>query len=281
LGVLMLLGVVCVIDSAILGSLLTPIKADWGLSDEQLGRLASSFTVAGLVGAPLFALLANRIGRKATLLAGVVIWSPASVASGFAGGVAALLFWRVLTGFGEAAYNGRVPSWLADLYRPRWRNLVFSLYMLRNKIGAALALVIGSWVAERYDWQVALWVSGIPGLLLALGLLPLREPSPGQSEGMVASLQRPRLRASLQVFRHAGFLLHLAWLSLFWIAMNGQFWIPAYLHRVYGLTNPQAAGFMAQVCCTRCRRGWLAAISPASICAGAPAASPCSWRRPR
>lgn len=118
---LLALGVVCVMDAMIIASLLTPIKNEFGFSDEQIGRLSSLFTLAGIVGAPVFGFLANRLGRKVVLLAGVLLWSVAAAATGLAEGFAGLLLWRIVTGFGEAAYNSLAPSWLADLYRPKWR----------------------------------------------------------------------------------------------------------------------------------------------------------------
>ncbi|RTL27898.1 MAG: MFS transporter, partial [Rhodocyclaceae bacterium] len=176
LALLLALGVVCVMDAMIIASLLTPIKNEFGFSDEQIGRLSSLFTLAGIVGAPVFGFLANRLGRKVVLLAGVLLWSVAAAATGLAEGFAGLLLWRIVTGFGEAAYNSLAPSWLADLYRPKWRNLVFSLYMLKNKIGAALALAVGGWVAARYGWRAAFFVAGVPGIALFLALLWVREP---------------------------------------------------------------------------------------------------------
>ncbi|MFT8211430.1 MAG: MFS transporter [Symbiopectobacterium sp.] len=195
LALIWMLGVVCVLDSAIISSLLTPIKAEFGFSDEQMGRFSSMFTLAGILGAPIMGTLDNRFSRKTVLLIGATVWSVASLSTGLATGFLGLLFWRVLTGT-------VAPGWLADLYRPRWRNVFFSLYMLRNKIGTAAALALGSLLASEYGWRTAFFVAGLPGIVLVL---------------------------------------------LFFIAMSVQIWIPAYLHRVFALTNPQASGFLAQV----------------------------------
>ncbi|WP_079437479.1 MFS transporter [Zoogloea sp. LCSB751] len=249
LALLLALGVVCVMDAMIIASLLTPIKNEFGFSDEQIGRLSSLFTFAGIVGAPVFGFLANRLGRKAVLLTGVLLWSVAAAATGLAEGFAGLLLWRIVTGFGEAAYNSLAPSWLADLYRPKWRNLVFSLYMLKNKIGAALALAVGGWVAAQYGWRAAFFVAGVPGLALALALVWVREPELGGSEARAAGgakAERPDFRASLAVFRSPGYVLHGAALVFFFTAMSVQMWIPAFLHRVHGLANQQASAFLAQ-----------------------------------
>jgi predicted MFS family arabinose efflux permease len=247
LTLLLALGVVWVMDSMIIGALLTPIKNHFGLGDEQAGRLSAAFTLAGIVGAPTFGYLANRYGRKPVLFSGVLVWSLASFASGWADGFIALLFWRALTGFGEAAYAALTPSWIADLYRPRWRNFVFSLYMVKNKVGSALALALGGWLAAEYGWRTAFYVAGAPGLLLAIGLLWQREPIPGESDGATARAPALSLRKGLAVFRHPGYLLHSVALVFFFIGMTAQIWIPAYLHRVYDIPNRQAAAFLAQV----------------------------------
>ncbi|MCL2891763.1 MFS transporter [Brenneria tiliae] len=250
LTLIWLLGIVCVLDSMIIASLLTPIKAEFGFTDEQIGRLSSMFTLAGLIGAPIFGVLANRFGRKAVLLTGVAIWSVSSIATGFAVGFLGLLFWRVATGFGEAAYNSLAPSWLADLYRPRWRNLVFSLYMLKNKVGTAAALALGGWLATEYGWRTAFFVAGLPGLLLAVLLLWVKEPAIGAHDdvgGTPLVAVKPGVRESLAVFRYPGYILHSLALLFFFIAMSVQIWIPAYLHRVFELGNQQASDFLAQV----------------------------------
>jgi MFS family permease len=260
LALLLLLGVVCVLDAAIIGALLTPIKNHFGLSDEQVGRISALFTFASLIGAPVFGYFANRYGRKPVLLAGVVLWSLSSIATGLTEGFVTLLIWRVLTGFGEAAYNGITPGWLADLYRPKWRNLVFSLYMLRNKIGQAAALALGAWLAAEYGWRTAFFVAGVPGLVLAFGLLFVREPAPGESDGAsnpvntnavsTNTTDRPArlsLREGLKVFRHPAYVLHISALLLFMTAMTAQLWIPAFLHRAYAVPNRDAANFLAQV----------------------------------
>lgn len=246
LTVMLLLGVVNIIDATIIGALLTPLKQEFGLSDEQLARLSSVFTFAGMVGAPIFGYFASRFGRKATIVVGAVVWSIGSIASGFSGGLVSLLLWRALTGFGEAAYNGLAPSWLADLYRPKWRSLVMSSYMVKNKVGAAIALALGGWAAAHYGWSGAFVIAGLPGLALAALLAFAKEPLPGASDGQ-ANARRVSFREGLAVVRYPGFLIHTAAVVLFFVGMSGQTWIPAYLHRVYGLPNKEASLFLAQV----------------------------------
>ena len=245
LSLMLTLGVVCMFDQSIIGALLTPIKTSLQLTDEQFARTAAGFTLAGMAGAPLFGWLANRFGRKIVLFGGIVLWSLASIGSGLAEGLGALLLWRALTGFGEASYQSLAPSWLADLYRPKWRNLVFSLYMLRNKIGGALAFGIGGWLAAQYGWHTAFIVAGLPGLVLALLLLLVHDPRPGASDGAAVLAAPLGFRQGLAVFRHGGFVLHCVALTLFFIGMTTQMWVPSYLTRTFQLSNQAASGFLS------------------------------------
>lgn len=248
LVVLLALGVVCTLDAFIISALITPIKDELALKDEMFGQIAAAFTAAGMIGAPLFGYLANRFGRKRALIGGAILWSLASSGGALASTLASLILWRGLTGFGEAAYQGLTPSWLSDLYDKRWRNFVFSLFMVRNKVGSAIGLALGAWLAAHYDWRAAFLVSGVPGLFLALGLLLLREPHAGAADGDEAGSYRLPLSEQIKVLKVPPYVAHLVALAFFYSGtMTAQVWAPAYLHRQFALSNQAASGFMAAV----------------------------------
>ena len=162
LVLLLATGTVCAMDNMVLSGLLTPIKADLHLSDAAFGSVSSASTLAGILGAPLFAVLAARFSRRSVLVGSIVLWSLASAGSALSTGLATLVLWRTLTSFGMAAYQGIVPGWLADLYNRKERNFVFSLFMLRNKLGSALAFGVGGWIAAHSNWHQAQTVTENP-----------------------------------------------------------------------------------------------------------------------
>lgn len=247
--VMLATGTVAAMESMILSGLLTPIKADLHLSDTAFGSVMAVSTLAGVIGAPLFALLTGRFGRKAVLVGTVVLWSLASAGSALAGGLPTLILWRALTSFGIAAYLGIAPGWLADLYDRKARNLVFALFMVRNKLGSALAFGLAGWIAARYGWHQAFLLTGLPGLVLALFLLFLPEPRPGHADGL--SVEAPRgasWKQQLAVLRIGPYVTHLLAFSLFLSGMmTAQMWLPPFLHRVHGVDNLHATGFLSTV----------------------------------
>jgi MFS family permease len=87
-----LLSLVCYVDRFILGALLTPLKTDLHLTDEQLGRLNVVFTAAYILIVPVAGYLGDRYRRKWYIFVSLVLWSFATVGSGWSKTFDALLF---------------------------------------------------------------------------------------------------------------------------------------------------------------------------------------------
>jgi MFS family permease len=245
---LLTLGVLCMIDAQIVGSLLTPIKNDLKLADEQFARITALGAFVALWANPLFGDLGNRFGRKKVVFGGLLLLGLGSIGSGLSAGYLALLSARVLVAFSAVSYYVLAPSWIADLYSPKWRNFVFTIYHLKNRVGVSAALIIGGWLAGHYNWHVAFIATGTATLAVVFLILLVREPHPGESDGHAdKSLARPSFREGLDVFRYKGYVLHALAYSFFMIGMYGQGWIPAYLYRTFHITNQEASTFLGTV----------------------------------
>ena len=101
------------------------LKAEWALSDTQLGSLTSVVALAvGILAVPL-SLLADRWGRVRAIVLMAVVWSVATAASAFAAGYDQLLLSRVFIGVGEAAY-GSVGLAVVLAVFPAYRRAAFT-----------------------------------------------------------------------------------------------------------------------------------------------------------
>ncbi len=233
------------LDRQILAAVLTPIKDELHLSDEQLGTIAAAFMLGYFLTSPLFGYLGDRLPRKGLIAAGVFVWSLGTVLSGHASSFTSLLCFRALVGFGEASFGTISPGWIADLFPARRRNNALSIFYLAIPVGSALGYILGAVLAARYGWRVAFFWAGAPGLLLALGLYFLREPARGASdpaETPGADPAPPGARAYLRLLRLPSFVLVVAGYVAQTFAMGGfAFWAPTFLHRVHGM-DLQAAG---------------------------------------
>jgi len=245
---LLVLGVLCMIDAQIVSSLLTPIKNDLKLADEQFARITAIGAFVALWVNPFYGYLGNTFGRKKVIFGGLLLLSVGSIASGLSAGYLALLVARVQVAFSAVSYNVLAPSWIADLYSPKWRNFVFTIYHLKNRVGVSSALILGGWLSAHYDWHTAFIVTGGATLAVVFLILLVREPYPGESDGHIdKSITHPSFREGLEVFKYKGYVLHTLAYSFFMIGMYGQSWIPAYLYRTFHITNQQASTFLGTV----------------------------------
>ena len=235
------------LDRYVVNQVVDPIQREFGLSDAQGGRLNTAFMVGYFLTAPFFGYLGDRIARKWLIAAGILVWSLGTVLTGLASGFHSLLGYRVLTGLGEASYAAICPSLISDAYGPDRRNNALTIFYVAIPIGAALGYLVGSQVGDAWGWRYAFIIAGLPGLVLAIGLLPFREPERGQSDGPGAgSIQKPVWSDVLKLLRLPDYNLVVWGFVAYTFAMAAfGFWAPTYLMRLLGMTQKQSGIFFS------------------------------------
>jgi len=147
------------------------VVEDLSLSNTQVGALGSGLSVTWALGAYFIGRWSDAIGRrKPFLLAAMVIFSFCSVLSGLAAGFGTLFASRVAMGAVEGPF---LPICLAIIIAAsadsrKGLNVGIVQNGFGALIGTALAPIVLVWLAETYSWRAAFYVSGIPGLVLAL-----------------------------------------------------------------------------------------------------------------
>ena len=233
------------LDRQLLGATLTPIKNELGLSDLWMGRLQTSFMWGYFLTSPIFGWLGDRFPRRWLIGAGVFVWSIGTLMTGHMSALGALVFFRVLVGFGEASFGTISPAWIADLFAGRQRNTAISVFYLAIPVGSALGYVIGSSVAAHYGWRAAFLWAGYPGLVLEGALFFLREPPRGAMDGPQAVVSSDGgWRAYLELFKYRRYLLVVAGYVAQTFAMGGfALWAPTFLYRVHHMELEAAGHF--------------------------------------
>ncbi len=207
LFVLVLVYIVNFIDRQILSILVGDIKRDLNVSDAQIGFLyGTAFAVFyALFGIPL-GRLADSWYRGRLMAMGLALWSSMTMLSGFANSFGMLAAARIGVGIGEASASPAAYSMISDRFPKERRATALSIYSSGLYIGGAVSLPIGGFVVSRWNaawpdtalaplglagWQAAFLAVGLPGLLLALWVLTLREPLRGESDGLPQPVVRP------------------------------------------------------------------------------------------
>src|SRR6478752_853991 len=163
------------IDRQVIVSLFPYMKADWGLSDKQLGALVSVVSVTVALGALPVALLADRASRVKSIVAMASLWSLATIACMFTRGYGQLLAARSLVGLGEAGYGSVGAALIASHFPSRMRSALLAGFFASASIGSVLGVMLGGLIAARWGWHAAFGVVGIPGLVLALLYIKVRD----------------------------------------------------------------------------------------------------------
>lgn len=205
--------------------------------DALIGLLGTAFMVVYMLGAPVFARLAERHSRWMIVGIGVILWSLASGGSGLAGTFIALLLTRCLVGVGEAAYGPVAPALISDYYPVKRRGQVLAWFFMAIPVGSALGYVFGDWVANgvfagRADgWRWAFYLVVIPGLVLGSWSWFRRDPPRGQADlGHGETLANVSRRDYLILLRTPSFVLCTLGMAAMTFAIGGiSFWMPYYL----------------------------------------------------
>ena len=173
------------IDRSIVGILAEPIKAEFALSDTQLGVLTGfAFAlVYATLGIPL-ALLADRSNRRNIIAVAIAVWSAMTALSGFATNYTQLVLARIGVGIGEAGSTPQSHSMIADLYPQHERARALGIFSLGISLGVMFGFLAGGVISSVWGWRAAFFVVGLPGLLLAIVVgLTVREPERGLADG--------------------------------------------------------------------------------------------------
>lgn len=175
-------------DRLILGLLAVDVGRDLAIGDSQLGLLVgTSFALVYAIGGVPLANMLDTGDRRKLVTIGCLVWSTATILSGFASGFYQLAVLRMGVAIGEAVLTPAAISMIADLFRQERRATPTTLYASMGALmgvgGLALCGVVvelAQWLAPSLgmvSWRLALVICGLPSLaLITIFWLTVKEP---------------------------------------------------------------------------------------------------------
>ena len=252
-GVLTVAYTVSFIDRQIMALMVEPIRRDLGISDTQISLLiglafALFYTVLGI---PI-ARLADRFNRKVIITTGIVVWCAMTAFCGLSKNYIQLFLARVGVGVGEAALGPSALSMMSDYFPRERRGRAIAVYNMGITLGSGLAMILGGHLidyvlntprihvplaGELYPWQAVFILVGLPGLVVALAMLTIREPARRermQAAGGGDQLPLPVV-VSFLTARWRMYLTHFFGMSTVAMLAYAMFaWIPTMFIRTWG-----------------------------------------------
>jgi ACS family hexuronate transporter-like MFS transporter len=203
---MMLVSTISYIDRNTLALLAPTILRDAHLSNEQYGFIISAFSIAYMVGNPLWGYILDRIGVRRGMTAAVSIWTLASVAHVFAFGFQGFAVARAVLGFGEGAtFPGSLRTVVQTLPK-ELRSRGIAISYSGGSLGALITPIIITPIAAVWGWRGAFWATGAVGAMwLILWVLLSRRIDVAPAPSASPKFNDPRVWAFIAAYALGAF----------------------------------------------------------------------------
>jgi len=183
------------------GAIAKDLQVPQGLVERTLASYLLGLALAQLIYGPL----ADRYGRKPPLVAGLVLFTLASLACAHSDSIGALLIWRVVQAFGGAAGMVIPRAVIRDHLDTRAAAQALSLLMLVMGVMPILAPLMGGQAVTLGSWRAVFYIMVLMGLALLAIVIPfMRESLPPGARSPLAV--RTIARNFMHLLRHRGFM---------------------------------------------------------------------------
>ena len=190
------LGVIYGYDNGNIGAAGIYFQEDWNISDAKVEAVSSTLIIGEILGALLGGWIANRFGRKPTLIWVAIGYTVTCVLQGLAVGPDMLMVVRFFLGVTIGVSVVAVPVFIAESVTARSRGSALVAYQVATVVGGILGYLAAASLANvdySINWRIMLGVAAIPAILILPFLLRLPETArwlvmKGRKEEAVQSL---------------------------------------------------------------------------------------------
>lgn len=227
-------------DRLVITYLFPIIGPEFGLSNTQLGAIASILALTWALSAWFLGGLSDKWGRKKILVASTVFFSLMSWVTGITKNFTQMLIVRGLLGIGEGGVFSTSVATLSAESSPKRMGFNMGLHQaFFPLLGIAFGALITGWLLNYFDWQVVFFIAGIPGLILAVALVFLmREPPRVAPPAAAVEAERkpdePGMFAAL-AYRNVQISSFISTLFMSWLFVFSAFAV-TYMTEVRGLS---------------------------------------------
>ena len=149
------------------------IAKEWAVTRDALGIVLSAELVGMGFGSVLLGGMADKLGRKLTMLACLAIMAVGMYFAHAATGVSNLMIWRFITGIGIGGMLTATNAVTAESTSKAARSLSMALYVIGYPLGGVIGgFVAQTWLLPNYDWRaVFLFGAGVTAVMIPLVLI--------------------------------------------------------------------------------------------------------------
>ncbi|GCE82554.1 sugar porter family MFS transporter [Komagataeibacter diospyri] len=154
---------------------LPPAQGGLGLTPLTEGLVTSALVLGAAVGSLLCGIIADRVGRRDSLMGLSVIFMIGAIGTSQAPTVPVMVVMRAILGFAVGGASALVPMFISEMAPPSRRGRLVSQNEMMIVTGQLIAYILSALLA-RYSgandiWRTMLLIAAVPAFLLGLGLI--------------------------------------------------------------------------------------------------------------
>lgn len=170
------------VDSTIVAVANPSIMEALGISDyDSIIWVTSAYLLAYAVPLLLCGRLGDRFGPKNLYMAGLAVFTVASLWCGLSGSIGMLIAARVVQGVGAALLTPQTLSTITRIFPPERRGVALSMWGATAGMATLVGPLAGGVLVDHLGWSWIFFVNvpiGIVGLVLSARLIPVLETHP-------------------------------------------------------------------------------------------------------
>jgi ACS family D-galactonate transporter-like MFS transporter len=260
IGLLSLAALINYLDRGSLSIALPFVGRDLHLDPLQQGWALAAFSITYTLAQLPAGWLVDRLPLKWLYAGAFTLWCLASAATGLAGNLMMLVFFRLLLGIGESIYLPGGLKFISLQFRPHERSIPSAIFDVGCKAGLAIGLIVEVWILRAFGWRWMFLSTGLAGMLWLLPWLLLYPTALASSHPTRTALPTREAFTAIIRSRNAWGMAagYFCW-NYFWYLLIS--WIPSYLFTVRHVPLRSlgwAAGVLYLiVACSEMTGGWL------------------------
>lgn len=168
-------GILYGFDMGIIAAVLVFVRDSFALSTRMEEVVVSVVLIGAMSGAIAGGSIADRIGRRSTLVWGGIVFLAGSLLALWSPNVVILILARGLLGIAIGFTSVTAPVYVSELAPPQSRGRLIGLYQFALTIGIVLADLVGYWLAGEHAWRTMFGLGALPAAFFLALIFTLPE----------------------------------------------------------------------------------------------------------